>query len=392
MGTRTWTRKGVLTAAGKRRQAGAGGTVNAAILDIWGDVLGDDGLGDGSAPAVAPPTPPQPAITPQMPPPPPAKPAKPARAATAKPAKPAKVVPPPPPPWMGKPSAGAPDPIDLSKAYDSQSEVSKAFHSAGLILANDRTTQLSDNARQQLLRQPPLSMRDLLSRLNPVDSIAIVYEMRGWNAPATVDNWENIANRTDIERQPNGEPLLFWRSVSDSSGFRTAKISAAQKQANLRNGREHFVGRGIYGQSTYAAAAWGGSKNGKDDASMTQAVLDSAGYGENMTMFAMKKGSKLRLARVNKSGRGPMITATAKMLGSRGIVNDNGLAAALLGFDGYRCAPNSYWVIGNRSKMIIASTDIPTKGPDGLRTGNYDYNATPRQLFNINPITGQRYS
>lgn len=43
MGTRTWSRKGVLTAAGRRRQAslGAGGTVNADTLDIWGNKIDD---------------------------------------------------------------------------------------------------------------------------------------------------------------------------------------------------------------------------------------------------------------------------------------------------------------------------------------------------------------
>jgi hypothetical protein len=45
-----------LTAAGRRRQS-AGGTVNAAIYDIFGDVIGDDGL-DETASAVAPVTPP----------------------------------------------------------------------------------------------------------------------------------------------------------------------------------------------------------------------------------------------------------------------------------------------------------------------------------------------
>jgi hypothetical protein len=293
---------------------------------------------------------------------------------------------------MGKSSASAPAPIDLTNVDDSQSEVSVAFRAAGLALANDPSSQLSPLARKYLQQSPPFSMASLLNRLNPVDSIAVIYEMRGWNEPATVDKWENIANRTDIERQPNGEPLLFWRSVSDSSGRRTAVISAAEKQANLRNGREHFVGRGIYGQGTYAAAGWGGSKNGKDDADVVSAVRDSAGYGVNMTMFAMKKGSKLRLGRVNSSGRGPMITAVAKMLGRKTMVTDNGLAAALLGFDGYRCAPNSYWVIGNRSKMVIASTDINTAvGPNALRTGNYNYGLAPNQAFNINPITGQRY-
>lgn len=58
MGTRTWSRKGVLTAAGRRRQSAGG--VNAPILDIWGEVIGDDEDIVNPAPPPIPVTPPTP--------------------------------------------------------------------------------------------------------------------------------------------------------------------------------------------------------------------------------------------------------------------------------------------------------------------------------------------
>lgn len=360
MGTRTWTRKGVLTAAGRARQAGAGGTVNAAILDIWGDVLGDDGLGDGSAPAVAPSPPPPVIVTPQGEPEPPAP------------------TPPAPPAWLGKSSADAPAPINMEDANKPTSVVSQAMRSAALTLAADPTTQLTPEARQYLQNNPNATAEQLLVNLNVFDAMAVIYEMRGWNAPATVDKWENIAFRTDIEMQPNGDPLLFWRSVGDSSGRRSAVLSAAEKQANLRNGREHFVGRGVYGQGTYAAAGWKNKYPKQEDADTNEAVRDSAGYGPNMTMFALKKGSNINLEQQRTFG-GTM-TANATAL-TKVPIDDSGLAAAILGYDAYRCSNNRYWVVLNRSAMIIADKDIER---DKMLGKNY-----AKSTFKIDPITGQ---
>jgi hypothetical protein len=328
------------------------------MFDIFGDVIGDDGLGDGSAPAVAPTPPPPPVIAPQVESAPPA--------------------PPTPPAWLGKSSADAPAPINMEDANKPTSVVSQAMRSAALTLAADPTTQLTAEARQYLQNNPNATAEQLLRNLNVFDNMAIIYEMRGWNAPATIDKWENISQRTDIETQPNGDPLLFWRSVPDSSGKNSAKVTAAEKQANLRNGREHFVGRGIYGSGTYAAAGWKNKYPRPEDAGTQDAVRDSANYGPNMTMFAMKKGSNLSLNQERSFQRGKMATTATAL--TKVPISDNGLAAAILGYDAYRCDNNKYWVVLNRSAMVIASSDIDRKK---MFRGNY-----MTSTFGVDPVTG----
>jgi hypothetical protein len=373
MGTRTWSRKGVLTAAGRRRQAsGAGGGVNAAIYDIFGDVIGDDGLSDGSAPQVAPALAPAPVVAP--PPAPPVAAVAPAPVPAPKPARVAPVTP-PQPKLFDKRERGAPVPFTSKGVDDPKSEISQAFVAAGLKLIKNPKTQITPAGQRLLQQKPPMSMRDMLANLNVFDAMSVIYEMRGWNATPEVDTWNNISKRTDIVQTEGGNPLLFLRSVDASSGRTTAKISALQKMKDLRQGIEHFVGRGVFGQGTYAAA------NDFNDAgkpkSWIQSLSDAWGasrqYGKTTVIMALKKGSNIRTRKDITPGKPDDLKDEAsKRMGLK--INDTGLAAALLGYDAYRCGGRnggSYWVILNRGATIMSKEQTAA-----TKSSNYNTNPT----------------
>lgn len=373
MGTRTWTRRGVLTAAGRRRQAGTG-SVNAAILDIWGDVIGDDGLSDGSAPASVPALGPAPTPAPPSPPPAPPVAAVPPAPKPPRTPKPAPVAP-AAPKLFDKRERGAPVPFTSKGVDDPKSEISQAFVAAGLKLIKNPKTQITDAGKRLLQRKPPMSMRDMLANLNVFDAMAVIYEMRGWNATPEVDTWNNISKRTDIVQTEGGNPLLFLRSVDASSGRTTAKISALQKMKDLRQGIEHFVGRGVFGQGTYAAA------NDFNDAgkpkSWIQSLSDawgaSRGYGRTTVIMALKKGSNIRTRKDITPGKPDDLKDEAsKRMGIK--INDTGMAAAILGYDAYRCGGRnggSYWVILNRGATIMSKEQTAA-----TKSSNYNPNPT----------------
>jgi len=358
MGTRTYSRRAadgsrVLTALGRARAGGVG----AAILDIFGDVIGDDGL-PTTAPAVVT-VPPPTATTPPVTPPTPTRPS-----------------------WIGKRISGAPAPLS-GNFNDPNDPLAVAFRDAWAKLAANPNTQLSVPTVNfiKTLTNPNYTgqvptLAYLLNSLDPRESMAIIYEMRGWNEPAAVESWTDITagtTKTPIMTADNtGAPILFYRGVNDSSGNKTARTSAKQKQDDLRRGREHFVGFGVHGQGTYAAAATTNSasttKNARWGGDPYNAMREAKNYGRTVVVFGLKKGSNIRVG--SKGGGvnyGDMVRDAQKIVGGniRGSTawktGDEGLAAAILGYDAYRATSGSgggdYWVVLNRSAMVISKTN-----------------------------------
>jgi len=354
MGTRTWSRKGILTAAGRRRA----GMVGAVILDIFGDVIGDDGLPTTSPAVVT--VPPPTADTPPVTPPPTS------------------------PVWMAKQADGR---QELTGDFsDPNDPLSVTFRETFARLQANPDTQL----QYSLSISPKSSFNDIIDFLSPSDVMAVIYEMRGWNEPpAEVTDWTNITGNTTqvpMIQTDQGTPVLFYRTTRPS---RDGKVSAEQKQLDLISGREHYVGHGIFGEGTYAASSaiggtFGGTLNGREMPTPQSALEHTTNvYGNVTTVFGLKQGSHIyqttnRNGAMNGYARDELIKK-ANILINQGKgfahnVNDIGLAAAVLGYDAYQATNNGYngnppyWVVLNRSAMVISNsqTDSYRIIPDAL--------------------------
>lgn len=328
MGTRTWSRKGVLTAAGKRRQTALG--VSQSVLDVSFD----------------------------------------------------------------KPSALAPHPISasiLAKGGPFETLLRERLIAAALSgnSVNNFPTDTTTADIVTALQDAPLDQ--LLTMYNEQIPQTVLYELIGFNAPPTIESWDDVEAGVGIEKAPSGEPLMGYRGVYTSRNMSAQDVTNA-----LRDDPIHYVGKGFTGYGTYIALA--------PYAPQVKPLFESKTYNPNreerralayahaksyiqdaekdglITAIGIKAGARTNMDELNRippdsaaqSGAHVWADQIKKEFTKRyGITfgkNDRftGFIAAALGYDAYVGVGNgsqytneewNHTVILNRGKMVVSSND-----------------------------------
>lgn len=331
MGTRTWSRKGVLTAAGKRRQASLG--VGQSVLDVSFD----------------------------------------------------------------EPSALAPNPISasiLAKGGPFETLLRERLIAAALSgnSVNNFRTDTTTADIVTALQDAPLDQ--LLTMYNEQIPQTVLYELIGFNAPPTIESWDDVEEGVGIEKAPNGESLMGYRGV-----FSSRNMSAKDVTNALRNGPIHYVGKGGTGYGTYIALApysmqvevrhpFRGNQieipNREERRALAYQhaksyILDAEEDGL-ITAIGIKAGARTNMDELNRIPPDSAARSSAHIWADRikkeftkryGITLNTsmpytGFIAAALGYDAYVGIGNgsqytnegwNHTVILNRGKMVVSSND-----------------------------------
>lgn len=323
MGTRTWSRKGVLTAAGRRRQALGLGGVRQSPIAVSFDTS----------------------------------------------------------------TTLAPNPL-RSDTFAADGAFQKA------LLQRFIESPLTDDA--DIKQLTTLSLSDLIMRDGGVTAQALLYDMLGFNAPPTVESWEDVESGVGIEKAPNGIPLTGYRGIGGRGAARYAKA--------LRAGATHWVGSGMGGNGTFIAlipyadtvfetpltGKVTGNQFNKPFAPTMQerialAYAHSTMYGSLITAIGIKNGARTNVAQLESippTGTGETDTSAqpwvekihADFNARYGLnlppMRTLGFMAAALGYDAlvmegsgtqYATRGDNHTIILNRGKMVISSTDRQLK-------------------------------
>jgi hypothetical protein len=316
MGTRTWTRRGVLTAAGRARQANQGaqaGNVNA--MPVTFDIA----------------------------------------------------------------SAIAPNPVN-KELFAEDGAFAQALRKRAL-------ADVPDDATKKIVAN--LLLTDLITRDGGILAQTVLYDALGYNAPPTIESWDDVEAGVGIEKAPNGIPLTGYRAVNGT-----------QYMDELRTGQTHWVGDGMQGNGTFVALlpysdqvyetqltdkSTGRAKNKPFTPTDTERIALAQGsiklYGDVMTAIGIKAGARTNVAQLesitpkNKDEDGtsarPWTNTIMKDFNERyglNLQSDRliGFMAAALGYDAivvvgngtqYPTRGDNHTIILNRGKMVIASTD-----------------------------------
>lgn len=240
MGTRTWSRKGVLTAAGRRRQAGGG--VNAAILDIWGDVIGDDEDVNTPPPPTPAPTPPAP-VAPVVAAVPPAPPKAPRTRKTPAKAPVAPVLP------VIPTDVVAPAPTPATPRYPTADGRETVFTPADFARGGELYDDLvvNSNGRDPQYGSPAPDFNGATK-----SGLEKIFARMGFNAKPklfdTVAAFTKNINDGNVLTHPDGTPMIFMRSTQ-----------RPEFMQDLLTGDTHRVSAtpGYFGTGTYIAGTFG---------------------------------------------------------------------------------------------------------------------------------------
>jgi hypothetical protein len=232
------------------------------------------------------------------------------------------------------------------------------------------TTNGKPGISQSLLRQINASDVKLGIQQN-TRSQKLVYEERGYNAkPEIVGTRKELSERSDLIQGARGRTMVLCRGVTNDDSKSTNYIE------DFKRGATHYVGGGMHGNGTYAAS-------GIDAHVMAfeYSDLHSYGYAQEkhgpalnreankcVMAFGIKKSASIvECSTVEEFGRFEketirMATQALRRAGNTtGVVNDLGLAAAIVGIDAYSLpAPkhyrnkSRYWVVLNRGAVVVA--------------------------------------
>jgi hypothetical protein len=191
-------------------------------------------------------------------------------------------------------------------------------------------------------------------------SLKQIYEEQGFNAkPELVGTASDLRKRTDILTNADGSPMLIYRGV-------TTNEYADQFKGVGPDGDQHFPGRGIFGNGSYAAA---GAYHDPLATTTTARATAVAYAGERkelaskVTAFALRKDANVFIAKgdsYNERTReydawyDRTLKEAEEKTGYR--FTDVGEAAAALGIHAYQVPQRNedYWVVLNRGAVIAA--------------------------------------
>tara|TARA_R100001594_G_scaffold138009_2_gene181408 strand:- start:241 stop:2838 length:2598 start_codon:yes stop_codon:yes gene_type:complete len=205
---------------------------------------------------------------------------------------------------------------------------------------------------------------------NVTAPIGYIYDRQGFNGrPTRVKTLEDLKKSKNLLKGGNGENLVMYRGVE------TKDFSDQFKGIGL-DGGQHFPGKGIYGNGTYAASrefystgkeAIKGTKQALDTASAYAGADTKREIRQRVTAFGFKKDAKILKwpkGVDTYDGANPLwmeweqsILEEAKEL--TGLTySTTGEAAAALGYDAYQVPGigfnEDYWVIFNREALVVA--------------------------------------
>jgi hypothetical protein len=189
-----------------------------------------------------------------------------------------------------------------------------------------------------------------------------IYEEQGFNAkPELVGTASDLRQRKDILTNSDGSPMIIYRGV-------TTREYSDQFKGLGPDGDQHFPGRGIFGNGSYAAA---GAYHDPLATTTTARATATAYAGERkelaskVTAFALRKDANVFIAKggsYNERTReydawyDRTLKEAEDKTGYR--FTDVGEAAAALGIHAYQVPQRNedYWVVLNRG-AVVASMD-----------------------------------
>jgi hypothetical protein len=191
-------------------------------------------------------------------------------------------------------------------------------------------------------------------------SLKQIYEEQGFNAkPELVGTASDLRRRNDIITNPDGSPIIIYRGV-------TTQEYANQFKGVGPDGDQHFPGRGIFGNGSYAAT---GAYHDPLATTVTARTTAIAYAGERkelatkVTAFALRKDANVFIAKggsYNERTReydnwyDSTLAEAERRTGYR--FTDIGEAAAAVGIHAYQVPQRNedYWVVLNRGAVIAA--------------------------------------
>lgn len=181
---------------------------------------------------------------------------------------------------------------------------------------------------------------------------AKIYEARGFNAkPEIVDSPEDIYNHKGLKEGKDGKALVMLRGMPDQ-----------KFHDDLREGSEHFVGKGVYGNGTYVA-----TMDEQKNLVVAEALVRN--YGSNIAAMGIKKEAKVWEG-TDRDLENLQVELAKKWFPDKPVPPDIGLLMAMEGYDGYKAKGGNppYYVVLNRGMLVVAKEPVPlTEQADNMR-------------------------
>ena len=191
--------------------------------------------------------------------------------------------------------------------------------------------------------------------------LGYIYERQGFSRkPILVDSVAELKTMEGLYKQPDGSNVIFYRGVAEEQ-------FADQFKGLGADGDIHYLGKGIYGNGTYAAApSTANTPDGLQQAKQTAveyALAAKAPKGvqnKRVTAFGLRGDANIKTFEQDSMKAyyewEDLVKEEALVrTGIRAI--DVGEAAASLGIDAYqvpRGQAEDYWVILNRGAVVAA--------------------------------------
>ena len=191
-------------------------------------------------------------------------------------------------------------------------------------------------------------------------SLKDIYKEQGFNAkPELVGTASDLRDRKDLLTNPDGTNVIMYRGV-------TIKDFSDQFKGLGKDGDEHFAGRGIFGNGSYAAAPAAHDRRGTTGEAQKTARAyagEKKDIANKVTAFGLRKDANVvtfegadRHERTAKYDQwvDDVRDRVEKATGYR--FNDVGTAAAALGIHAYQVPQlhEDFFVVLNRGAVVAA--------------------------------------
>jgi hypothetical protein len=246
-----------------------------------------------------------------------------------------------------------PKPEDADKLQANLNRLSKELDKKGI--SNERVLEISNEIRD-------INWRLVAARgdrpLGP--PLKDIYKEQGFNAkPELVGTASDLRTRKDLLTNPDGTNVIMYRGV-------TIKEFSDQFKGLGKDGDEHFAGRGIFGNGSYAAAPAAHDRRGTTSEAQKTArsyAGEKKDIANKVTAFGLRKDANVvTFDGADRNERTAKYDQWVDDVRDRAYketgyhFNDVGEAAAAVGIHAYQVPQRGedFFVILNRGAVVAA--------------------------------------
>lgn len=201
------------------------------------------------------------------------------------------------------------------------------------------------------------------SKVHGWKDLAATYDIQGYNGLPTVlpaDKFEELLHET-------GAWTKYYVTDTNVDMPKAVRVYRGMSNTGTKQGvtfakeymsGTHFAGSGLYGNGTYSTPSWYTAKAYADahvsgqGAMLDMIIPDTSNFIEFEDLRKLREEAQSALATAFNN---PALSEQerAKLTKMYSLLHDNGTTAALMGYDGIYVKEKNYYVVLNRSKVVI---------------------------------------